>query len=643
MQTFLNRRTLAVSFLPTFLQTVLLISTVLSKTIANSPRYNSLINTSNDNYKLTFTLAMASENPYTPLRNNDIEGDITFHDTIERRQSTTSNSNSIASADNSVASPHRPTTLIDSPIIAPPASINPKMTTIKIGGLTISVETTEQARTTTGALYTKAIRATYDNDKKGKLDLLKLIQSKQQQPYVATSISVNDPEKLLNHYSLSKLNKECSRNLNKYDLIGAFTNVVYPISPGAQELKTDPSGAFLTHNLFSNTFQVTAQQVADSSRWYSGFTATSARFQEDLEWSLAYFENNVDSALYARIHAKLLSYDERCQGGPLFFKLLNDETTTNSEANKKALITIVETYKIRSSCKGERIVDVVDLFHSITDTVYALHDDSLPDEYVDKLISLFTTTSVTEFNDLFEVLKKQLFAAQLQASITDSLIVPIDGSSLLTNNLKGANYVLEYAGKAFYTLSQRGSWDKCLQQVPGESALINPTDGSTGSTFEIKCFNCGGPHHLRLCPQQRDQATINRNRGNHPSKNRGEQPTSFRGNRPTRPAKWRLPEEGENNKRIIDNKPYTFNPNNTRWELDPTPDSGQQQKAANVIPPTAPPPSAPPTLPPSPAATLPDMKGAFFNGYGSPDMNKEAQKHVLALEMMRLKQVWENM
>jgi hypothetical protein len=95
---------------------------------------------------------------------------------------------------------------------------------------------------------------------------------------------------------------------------------------------------------------------------------------------------------------------------------------------------------------------VVDLFCSITDTVFALHDDTLPDEYVDKLIVLFTTTSVLDFNDLFDVLKKQLLASQLLA---DSLIVPVDGSSLLTNNLKGASYVLEYAGKAYYTLCQR--------------------------------------------------------------------------------------------------------------------------------------------------------------------------------------------
>ena len=554
----------------------------------------------------------------TPPRDSD---GMEFHDTIQRRAAALDDQSA-----HSDLLPHN---------LAP--------TTITIGGVTISVAATEQARTTTGALYTKAIRSTYDDDKKGKLDLLKLVQSKQQQPYVATSISVNDPEKLLNHYSLSKLNKECSRNLNKYDLLSPFTNIIFPTVPGSAALRTDSSGAHITHNLFSNTFQVTAQQVADSSRWYSGFTAPEGRFQEDLEWSLAYFENNVDSALYARIHAKLLTYDERCRGGPLFFKLLNDETTTTSESNKKALITIVDTYKIRVSCKGERIPDVVDLFRSITDTVYALHDDSLPEEYVDKLIILFTTTSVPDFNDLFDVLKKQLFAAQLQASITESLIVPIGDSSALTNNLKGAYYVLNYAGKAFYTLSQRGHWDKCLQQVPGESANINPnSDPADTPTFEIKCFNCGGPHHLRMCPKPRDQATINKNRGIHPNggTSKQHQPTGFRGGRPyTRPAKWRLPEEGENNKRIIDNKPYTFNPTSKRWDPDVTPDSGQLP-LAGVVPPTTP--SAPPSIqvptPTQQAAT--DFKGAFF--YGSPPaLDKEAQKQHLALQMVQLKQAWE--
>jgi hypothetical protein len=608
---------LADHFSPNFEHlTISLKYTQLHITSHNFAKLNSEITS---NFSNTMSTEIA---PSTPPREEET---IEFHDTIERR--TTSGPNSTTSED---PSDIIPTTL-------------PVMTTITIGGITIAVAAKEQARTTTGALYTKAIRETYDDDKKGKLDLLKLVQSKQQQSYVAISISINDPEKLLNHYSLTKLNKECRRNLTKYDLAGPYL-IVFPKTlegPGAGDLRLDDNGQILTHDLFSNTLRVTAQQVADSSRWYSGFTAVEARYQEDLEWSLAYYENNVDSALYARIHAKILTYDERSRGGPLFFKLLNDETTTNSDSNKKALITIVDTYKIRVSCKGERIPDVIDLFRSITDTVYALHDDKIPDEYVDKLIVIFTTTSVPEFNDLFEVLKKQLFAAQLQASIADSLIVPVGDSSALTNNLKGAYYVLNYAHKAFYTLSQRGLWDKCLQQIPGESANINPnSDPADTPTFEIKCFNCGGPHHLRMCPKPRDQATINKNRGIHPNGGTSKQPTGFRGNRPyTRPAKWRLPEEGENNKRIIDNKPYTFNPTSKRWDPDVTPDSGQLP-LAGVVPPTAP--SAPPPIqvptPTQQAAT--DFKGAFF--YGSPPaLDKEAQKQHLALQMVQLKQAWE--
>jgi hypothetical protein len=228
-----------------------------------------------------------------------------------------------------------------------------------------------------------------------------------------------------------------------------------------------------------------------------------------------------------------------------------------------------------------------------------------------------------------------------------SLIVPSAGASLLTNNLEGATYVLKNAGKAYYTLCQKGAWDKCLQQVPGESALIIPTGNpSDRPNHEIKCFNCGGPHHLLLCPHPRDEAAVDKNRSTHPMfKHR--QPTSFKGNRPTRPIKWRFPEEGEHNKRIIDNRPFTYNPTTHRWEPDSTPDSGQQQvqvPAANVVPPTTPS-AAPPSLPPTPASgSLPDpTKGAFFSGYVTPNMSEEKNKSMLALQMVHLKQVWENM
>ena len=634
MHTFFNRRLLASNFL----QTVLIILLANFPFHANQ-RANLLLGKtpttqihSRINFKLTsiptlidLTMAILDDDASTntPPRDEDTTA---FHDTLERRLASTSNSTT-----NSISSELLPTDLDDA-----------TTPTITIGGVAFELEPTEQATTESTALYTKAMRATYDVDKKGQLDLLKLVQGKQQQLYSAISISVNDPEKLLNHYSLSKLNKECRRNLAKYDLLAPFT-IVFPTSPGSRSLRLD-KGALVSHDLFTNTHRVTAQQVADSTRWYRGFTAPKGRVKEDLAWSLAYFENNVDSAPYARIHSKILAYDERCRGGPLFFKLLNNETTTTSDSNKKALITIVDTYKIRSSCKGEHIPDVVDLFRAITDTVYALHDDALPDEYVDKLIEIFTTTSVQMFNDLFVELKRQLFSSQLQSEL-DSLIVPIGNASHLCNDLKGANYVLNYAGRAFYTLSQRGDWDKCLQQPAGDPAAHMATGGDAPPSG-IRCFNCDDNHHLRHCPLPRDHAKIKRAREEQASS----QPSKFGRRAFTRPPKWRLPEEAENNKRVIDGKPYTFNPTSKRWDADTVPDSGIPPTAAAVPPatptgqPSTPAPATPTTLTLPTMPTLPLAQGAFFAGYGgSPIMDRESHKKALALQMVQLKQAYENM
>jgi hypothetical protein len=138
----------------------------------------------NSNYESTsfpLTSTMASNNQYaSPIQDSEAEPEAAFHDTVQRGlQTTNSNPGSVTS----VTSKIQPTALLPSSNPLPPTVVvQSNMKSITIGGLTIDVETTEQIRTTTGALYTKAIRKTYDDDKKGKLDLLKLVQRKQQQP-----------------------------------------------------------------------------------------------------------------------------------------------------------------------------------------------------------------------------------------------------------------------------------------------------------------------------------------------------------------------------------------------------------------------------------------------------------------------------
>lgn len=528
--------------------------------------------------------------------------------------------------------PPRSTTVLPTSTVLPSSvSTSTIMSTKKItlGGVVMTVNigtNTEQARTSSGAIYLKS-----DRNKLGerdKIDLLKLISSKQQQLFASVTISINDPQKLINNHSTSKLLEECDRNLSKFDLRSVFT-IVIPVLDGvdAGTLKEDDKGETLSFDLFTDHLRLTAQQVADSSRWYSGFPPSDLRLQEDLEWSLSYFEKNCDPALFSRVHSKLMSFSKNSQGGPLLLKLILDETTTTADSNLKALLTIVETYKIKTSIKGERISDVVDLFRSISLTVYALNNDKLPSDFVKHYIDIFTTSSVTIFNDLFEDLKKQLMASRLQASITKFKLNPA-GSNLLSNDMNTIDFVLEYANRAYLDLFQSGEWDKCINATPGAASHHTPASGVPPTTTRrpLRCFNCvdtGKPddHHLRDCPHPHDVAKIAKCRAAHPNGTRNsQQPTSFQ--RPVN-RKWRPPEAGENNKRVIDNFPYTYNPATKGWDKDTTAPSG--------VPDVAPPLPAtnltqlqmPPALPPVPPATPTPTsqeeteKAGFFAG-GNP-------------------------
>ena len=265
-------------------------------------------------------------------------------------------------------------------------------------------------------------------------------------------------------------------------------------------------------------------------------------------------------------------------GGPLFLKLLLELVTTSSEGNLRALEMILETYKIKTSCPGEDIEVVVGLFTSVIETIDALRNNELPSDSVRKLLRVFQSTSVAEFNTQFEILE----ATYVRSSIQDQLSSEFDftnNEKRLKNDIKSAQYVLAYAERAYRDLLQSGEWDRCLQKTPGKAAFLGkaeqPTEfsdkNSTGN--HIGCFNCGShDHSLRDCPHPRDEERIARNRAKanvNPNPNR---------TRRGRPHKWRLPEPNEHNKRVVDGKPYTWDPNvgrSGRWVEDTTPSDGQ--------------------------------------------------------------------
>ena len=172
----------------------------------------------------------------------------------------------------------------------------------------------------------------------------------------------------------------------------------------------------------------------------------------------------------------MLSFCNESHGGPLFLKLLLTHMTASDETSKESLIKLVDTYKISTMCAGEIITDVCDVLRPVTETVYSLHNDSLPLNYIDKVISVFQTTSVPLFNELFEELQKSVTAARLQRRLRGNYSVTSSSTGSPANDLPSVLYVLSYAETAYNDKLQKGEWDKCLQKTPGESTFTTPSD-----------------------------------------------------------------------------------------------------------------------------------------------------------------------
>ena len=140
----------------------------------------------------------------------------------------------------------------------------------------------------------------------------------------------------------------------KYGLHEVFT-VVNPFDidgPDAGQLKSDTKG-IIAIDLFDRYHSLTVDDVVQSCWWDQGFGTDESCFEEDMEYSLGYFEKNTEASLYARVYSDMLRHNKEAHGGPLFFKLLCKETSTTKESNWRAMITIIKTYQIKSSCKGD--------------------------------------------------------------------------------------------------------------------------------------------------------------------------------------------------------------------------------------------------------------------------------------------------
>ena len=102
---------------------------------------------------------------------------------------------------------------------------------------------------------------------------------------------------------------ELQRSMCKYYINAVFT-IVKPYDfngAKADQLEMDYDSNMIATNLFDRYLWLIVNDVVQSSRQFSGFGHTNTHFQEDLNWSLTYFEKNTDPSLYAHVYSNMLT------------------------------------------------------------------------------------------------------------------------------------------------------------------------------------------------------------------------------------------------------------------------------------------------------------------------------------------------
>ena len=113
----------------------------------------------------------------------------------------------------------------------------------------------------------------------------------------------------------------------KHSIKAVFT-VVKPFDfdgLDAGQLKTDDNGNMIAINLFEQFHWVSIDDVTQSSCRFHVFGDDASCFKEDLKYSLAYFEKNIELSLYARAYGDILRYNKKSHGGPLLRKGLRNQ------------------------------------------------------------------------------------------------------------------------------------------------------------------------------------------------------------------------------------------------------------------------------------------------------------------------------
>jgi len=316
-------------------------------------------------------------------------------------------------------------------------------------------------------------------------------------------------DQLANAYSVTMRLVEMTKHFKRFDLQDVFYIVKTTVdaTDGSLQPVTSPAPLYL----LDDYAKVSIKEVQDSIRFFRIYGKDY--HIQNLEWSELFLEQSCEDELKKKVLENMMNVPDLERGGPLFFKIMMNIITSNTEEAIRTLTSKLSTFKI-TSIQGENINKAVSQLRGAYRRL--LISEKVPHDISDRLINVFRNTSVEEFNSTFKTMKDNI-------RIENRKYEPED--------------ILRIAELTYTEMMENGLWNAPL--TTQESSFVVTTT----------CWNCGGKgHKADECPSKKVT-----NQVIHPTQNR------IRG-------KWSAPRNGEPHMKTINGKLFKYNPNSKRWD-----------------------------------------------------------------------------
>jgi hypothetical protein len=315
--------------------------------------------------------------------------------------------------------------------------------------------------------------------------------------------TAEDDEILTKNYNLQYQVLALKQHCDEYD-IGDCMQIIKPDSQGFPMLTS--------YNLFDDYMKLDPVVVAQSNVLYHRYVV-EPYVGQNMTLVFNMLKQNTQETLFYSCLELYLKYHPMQQGGPLMWSLILQKISSRTEQQLDYLKTKAKQLRI-SSLEGENVDKAVSLLDAALSTFKAASTPTvnrIPQEWNKDLLSIFQTSSVSTFNQIF--LKIQQDVRQ---------IADMEGIMPVWPN---HDETIRLARATYNRLKLSGEWD-----VPASSqkkAMVaearrpfRPDNNQVRS--EPVCWNCGVKgHRLQQCTQALDQTKIDKKRNEWKNNKRG--------------------------------------------------------------------------------------------------------------------------